>query len=230
VTKTNQLRNILAIESAVAGGSVALIREETGEILRREGLECSRAEKLISIVSGVLDEAELELGDVNLIAVSIGPGSYSGIRIGLSTALGLGNARGIKCRGISVLDAMTWGAGIVTSPLVVAIPVGKNDIACRIFTSDDQGNRAAGGDPELLSSANFINQMKSLPNTTLFAHTDLCERIGDQIPETTPCVDAGIGMAEFVARYASREHAAPNNSLQPIYLRNRDTVVRSAGF
>jgi len=95
--------NILSIESAVAGGSVALFSVERGTILRHDGNDCSRAEKIISVVRSLLEEAGLTLPDLNMIAASTGPGSYSGIRIGLSTALGLTSALNIPIVGVSVL-------------------------------------------------------------------------------------------------------------------------------
>ena len=99
-------KNILSIESAVAGGSVALISADRQTILRHDRNECSRAEKIISVVGSLLEEAGLTLPDLTMIAASTGPGSYSGIRIGLSTALGLTSALNIHIVGVSVLEAM----------------------------------------------------------------------------------------------------------------------------
>ncbi|HUR98730.1 MAG TPA: tRNA (adenosine(37)-N6)-threonylcarbamoyltransferase complex dimerization subunit type 1 TsaB [Pyrinomonadaceae bacterium] len=226
--KTNRSRNVLALESAVAGGSVALIREEKKFVLNREGPECSRAENLLSIIAGILKEAELTLRDINLIAVSTGPGSYSGIRIGLSTAMGLGDALGVRCVGVSVLDAMAWAARLEGS-FIVAVPVGKNDVAWQIFRTGGQGAPQGDSDPELLSSASFIDRLKGLPEVSLFGQRDLLDRIGDQIPLTTPRVDAGRGIAEMVGREAMRQ-GETDSPLRPIYLRNRDSDVRSARF
>ena len=221
--------NILAIESAVGGGSVALIRGQEESTLTREGLDCSRAEKLLSIISGLLNEAAVQLGDLDLIAVSTGPGSYSGIRIGMSTALGLANALDLQCAGVSVLDALAYEADISSGCFIVAIPVGKNDVAWQVFSSVGQGEHRPAAPSQLWSSQSFIDQLKEMPNITLFAHTDLLPRIGERIPGTTPWVDAGASLAESVGRFAARQDVS-DRSLHPIYLRNKDAAVRSHGF
>jgi len=227
LTATKPRKNILSLDSAVASGSVALICGETGSIIKREGSDCSRAEKLISVISDILNEAALELKDLDLIAVSTGPGSYSGIRIGLATALGLSNSLGIQCVGFSVLEAMAYGARLPSS-YIAAIPVGKNDVAWQAFNADNPGREDPRTYAELVPLASFVEHLKSRQHMRLFAQTDLLKRLGNQIPSTTPFVDAGIGMAEFVGRLASREDAT-NSSLQPIYLRNRD-AIRLPGF
>ncbi|MEO8573989.1 MAG: tRNA (adenosine(37)-N6)-threonylcarbamoyltransferase complex dimerization subunit type 1 TsaB [Pyrinomonadaceae bacterium] len=223
-----QPRNILSIESAVATGSVALICDKQGLVIRREGVNCSRAEELISIVAQTLEDAALKLRDLDLIAVSTGPGNYSGIRIGMSTALGLASAVGIECVGLSVLEAMAAAAGL-TGTFLVAIPVGKKDVAWQRFSVDSEGDHSAETPSELLSSVSFIDQLKGLPLINLLLQTDLLDRIRHQIPATTPWLDAGIGLAEFVGRLASRQRESDGH-LQPIYLRNRDAAVRSPGF
>ena len=229
MTKFTHTGNILAIESAVSLGSVALICGQEGSTVTREGLECSRAEKLLSTISGLLVEATITLREIDLIAVSTGPGSYSGIRIGVSTALGLANALDLQCAGVSVLDAIASEAAVSSGSFVVAIPVGKNDVAWQIFSPGGHGEHRPSGPSELESSASFIDRLRSLPDVTLHAHTHLLTRISSQLPETTPWIDAGANVAEFVGRFASRQDRS-DRSLQPIYLRNKDAAVRSPGF
>lgn len=219
--ETDKRRNVLSIESAVMNGSVALIREESGAVIKREGPECSRAEKLLSTISSLLDEAVLTLRDIDFVAASRGPGSYSGIRIGLSTALGLANSVGVPCVGVSVLEAMACGSELKGS-FIVAIPVGKNDVAWQVFDVDGVGNCIVERSSELVSAASFIDELSRFPNTMVFCQTDLITRIGDRMPPTTALMDAGLGMAEFVGRLALRRGDA-GDSIEPIYLRNPDS-------
>jgi tRNA threonylcarbamoyladenosine biosynthesis protein TsaB len=221
--------NILAIESAVAGGSVAVIRGQEDTVATREGLDCSRAEKLLSIISELLNEANVQLGDIDLIAVSTGPGSYSGIRIGISTALGLSNALNLQCAGVSVLDAIASEARISSGSFIVAIPVGKNDVAWRGFSTIESGEHRPSAPSQLLSSESFIDQLNAFKDTPLLAHTDLLQLLSGRIPETTPWVDAGASLAESVGRFAARQDPL-DRSVRPIYLRNKDRAVGSAGF
>jgi tRNA threonylcarbamoyladenosine biosynthesis protein TsaB len=220
--------NILSIESAVSGGSVALITAGGGALVRHEGNDCSRAEKLLPVISDILKEAGLTLRDTRMIAVSTGPGSYSGIRIGVSTALGLTTALDIPVAGVSVLAAMAYSEG---SPddLITAVPVGKNDVAWQSFEIAVDGNRRASTQPVLTSLSSFLEDLTSSPDSTLIAHTELLTRIAGTVPRSITCIDAGAGLAEYVGRYAASLNA-PATPLHPIYLRNRDAVGRPGAF
>ena len=104
-----KLQTILAIESAIGDGSISLWRGATKGSLETSDSNASRAEKIISEIDALLHNASVSKGELDLIAVSVGPGSYSGIRIGVSTALGLGHALGIPVTGVSALEALASG-------------------------------------------------------------------------------------------------------------------------
>ena len=99
---------ILAFESSAKAASVALCRD--GHLLSQysqcSGLTHSRT--LLPMAEDMLKNAELALQDVDLIAVAHGPGSFTGIRIGVSTVKGLACAGDKPCVGVSTLEAMAW--------------------------------------------------------------------------------------------------------------------------
>ena len=114
---------ILAFESSAKAASVALCRD--GHLLSQysqcSGLTHSRT--LLPMAEDMLKNAELTLRDVDLIAVAHGPGSFTGIRIGVSTVKGLAWAGDKPCVGISTLEAMAWhglAAGGVVCPVMDA--------------------------------------------------------------------------------------------------------------
>ena len=223
----NNGRLTLSIESAVGGGSIALLR--AGEMVahRSEGNDSSRAEKLLSTIDDLLSEAGVAMRDLEVIAVSIGPGSYSGIRIGVSTALGLSRALGIECVGVSVLDAMAH-ANDIHRDFIAAIPVGKNDIAWQYFSEVADGEKTTTG-PELLPVPEFIDVFsRDYTGTDLLAHVDLVPRLDGKIPSSIRLRTVGPGMAEFVGKLALSEHRLPA-PLHPIYLRN-SRAPKSAAF
>jgi len=94
---------ILAIETALGGGSVALLGGD--EILYQHSGSVSRAAELILAVDEALESARSPVTDLQMIAVSTGPGSFTGIRVGIATALGLARSREIAVSGISLFDA-----------------------------------------------------------------------------------------------------------------------------
>ena len=111
---------ILGLESSAKSASVALM--EDGKLLARSfqntGLTHSRT--LLPMAEAMLQNCELGIADVDAVAVAVGPGSFTGLRIGISAAKGLAWARELPCIGVSTLEAMAqkpgpsgkYGAGV----------------------------------------------------------------------------------------------------------------------
>jgi len=106
---------LLAIETTGAFASVALAKYETenSEVKDFEIVghidghdRFSHLQNLTPQIEQILSENELSIGDVSVIATSVGPGSFTGIRIGVSTARALSQALGIPCAAVPSLEAM----------------------------------------------------------------------------------------------------------------------------
>ena len=114
---------ILAFESSAKPVSAALVKD--GQLLSQY-MQCSaltHSRTLLPMAEDMLKNAELRLSDVDLIAVAHGPGSFTGIRIGVSTVKGLAWAAEKPCVGVSTLEAMAWhglGAGGYICPVMDA--------------------------------------------------------------------------------------------------------------
>jgi tRNA threonylcarbamoyladenosine biosynthesis protein TsaB len=116
---------VLAIDTALDACSAALIDTGDDRVLASESREIGRghAELLLPIVEGVMKEAGVKVGDVDRFAVTVGPGSFTGLRVGLSAARGFGLVTKKPVVGISTLAAFT--APLITQdqavPVVAAI-------------------------------------------------------------------------------------------------------------
>ena len=114
---------ILAFESTAKAASTALVRD--GKLVSQysqcSGLTHSRT--LLPMGEDMLKNAELKLADVDLLAVAHGPGSFTGVRIGVSMVKGLAWASDKPCVGVSTLEAMAWhglAAGGLVCPVMDA--------------------------------------------------------------------------------------------------------------
>ncbi len=114
---------ILAFESTAKAASTALVRD--GKLVSQysqcSGLTHSRT--LLPMGEDMLRNAELKLADVDLLAVAHGPGSFTGVRIGVSMVKGLAWASDKPCVGVSTLEAMAWhglAAGGLVCPVMDA--------------------------------------------------------------------------------------------------------------
>lgn len=139
---------ILAAETSTAINSVAILRDEV--LLAEAVLDGRRlhSERLLPTVDWLLGEAGLTLRDIELLAVSTGPGSFTGLRIGAATWKGLALANDLPLVAVPTLDAMTrlcpGGSG---SCLAVVLDARMKEVftavyqfkgGCRVKVIDDQ--------------------------------------------------------------------------------------------
>ena len=186
------------MECAIASGSIALLHG--GEVFRSdiEG-NPSRAEEVLQTVERTLSMAGTTITGLDSIAVSVGPGSYSGIRIGMATAIGLANALAIPCIGVSSLEAMAHAAGPSRPILITALPVGKKQVAWQCFDRSPSQSSA----PELADQQTFNEILCSHSDAALVAHRELLDRFAAAVPSAIDVLASGSNVAEYVASYAS---------------------------
>lgn len=99
---------ILALESSAVAASAALCEDEMllGQTYLHTGL--THSQTLLPMAAGLLEQCDLKPQDLDLIAVAAGPGSFTGLRIGVAAAKGLAWAAELPCAGCSTLEAMAW--------------------------------------------------------------------------------------------------------------------------
>ena len=112
---------ILALETSAVSASAALCEDETliAQTFSNSGLTHSRT--LMPMVEGMLNNSGWQLSDVELVAVASGPGSFTGLRIGVAAAKGLGWAMEKPCCGVSTLEAMAWNLAHMDATICCAI-------------------------------------------------------------------------------------------------------------
>lgn len=96
---------ILAFDTATSIATSALVRD--GEVL---GERVSTPVRVLEDVDALLSEARLEPADLDALAVGLGPGSFTGVRMGLAVARGISFSLGIPTAGVSTLDVLSAGA------------------------------------------------------------------------------------------------------------------------
>ncbi len=97
---------LLAIETSTETGSVALLEDATLQAEYRIRRKRAQSRKLVPQIQSLLADLDWNFGDLGGIAVSVGPGSFTGVRIGLSVAKGLAFARDLPVTSVVSLDAL----------------------------------------------------------------------------------------------------------------------------
>ena len=123
---------ILSIETSTRAGSVAIACGESILASRSGDASSSHSQDLIENIDAVFKEAGVELPTIDLLAAAIGPGSFTGLRIGLATVKSLAVSLDRKCVAVSTLAAVSHAAG-VAERIVALLPAGRGEVFAQMF-------------------------------------------------------------------------------------------------
>ncbi len=135
---------VLGLDTASAVGGVALLEEAGGIRSRDLGERGRHAESVVPAAEALLAHAGCGWEDVALVAVDVGPGSFTGIRVGVAAALGLAAARGAPVAGVGCLDILARACYDAKSPaiggyIVCAADVRRGEVALAVYRIDGDG-------------------------------------------------------------------------------------------
>ena len=124
---------VLGIDCAGGACSVAVVSDGQPIAARDEAMERGQAALLLPMIKDVLAAAQLELDAIDLIAVTVGPGSFTGVRIGLAAARGLALGAGLPLIGVTCFDAV---ANIYPQrPLAIALESKRAELFLQIHAA-----------------------------------------------------------------------------------------------
>lgn len=125
---------ILAIETSTMLGGVAIAGENRGLIAEtRLNVKTTHSERLMIAVHNTLLQSDLSLDDIDVYGVAIGPGSFTGLRIGLSTVKGLSYATGKPLVTVPTLDAFAMNFPCSVYPVCLMLDARKNEVYAAVF-------------------------------------------------------------------------------------------------
>ncbi|MBC8414029.1 tRNA (adenosine(37)-N6)-threonylcarbamoyltransferase complex dimerization subunit type 1 TsaB, partial [bacterium] len=131
---------ILAIETSTVAGSVAVIDKTEGLIGEiRVDVRVAHSERLMPSIKWLLDSSGLTVGEIDAFAVSIGPGSFTGLRIGLSTAKGLAYASKKPLIPVRTLDAFARTLPFCSYLICPVLDARKNEVYAALYRWDETG-------------------------------------------------------------------------------------------
>jgi len=189
MSENNTQKTVLAIDTALNGVSVGVIASN-GHVVSRQ-IETARGQAaiLVPTIQEVIAEAKSTFKDVDLITCTKGPGSFTGLRIGLSTARTLGLALDIPVIGLNTLDVMARhyispnpqaeGRDDIGKPLLVVLETKRQDFYARYY---DAKGEALG--ESFAANADLV--MNKAPKEEFVVGGDCLERFS----KVTPCAQA----------------------------------------
>lgn len=130
---------ILAVDTATAWQSVAVLDGEKVVARADEDAGGAHAKRLVPAIDRVLTSCGIALTDLDGLAVSIGPGSFTGLRVGLATMLGFRMAAGLPLVVVPTLEAMAWNLRGTELPLCPMLKARTGEVYWGLYQWQDSG-------------------------------------------------------------------------------------------
>ena len=216
----------LALETSAKSVSVAVT--EDGKVLASsyQNIGLTHSVTLMPLLDGMLQNAGLTLKDMDLLAVAAGPGSFTGLRIGVSALKGLAWAEDKPCCGVSTLEAMALGFGAGRGYVCPCMDARRSQVYNALFYSDGKSLRRLKED-RAISLEELAAELEPLTEPvylvgdgSALTYRTLHDRIpGLVMPPEHRMHQRAAGVALLAEREIRQGKTCDANALTPNYLR-----------
>lgn len=219
---------ILAIDTALEVCAAAVFDTAIGELLGSESLPMARghAEAIMPMIARVMDQARCDFADVDRVAVTVGPGSFTGLRVGISAARGIALAAAKPVVGLSTLSALATPhvAARTQQTIVAAIDARNDQVYFQVFAP----NGTTVVTPRLDRVRNAVQAAIEGPALITGSGAAL---IGRAWPAGVPTPQIDVRAAPDIGWIARLGVAAQGDGAppKPLYLRRPDARPQDGG-
>ena len=220
---------ILSVETATLAGSVALSRGEEIIAALAGDSGISHSNTLLKDIDRVLHEAQVDLSEIDLFAVATGPGSFTGLRIGIATVKGLAATLDRPCAGVPTLQAVALSAG-ESDRSVALLPAGRGEVFAQLFSVTNNGLVTELDKPTHISPQKLLAKYGSLENVLwcgegAIANEALLEQQpGSRIALLSPCLATRVASLALTS-FRENQLVHPD-ALQAVYVRPSDAELK----
>lgn len=216
----------LALETSAKSVSVAVTENGTllAQAYQDRGL--THSVTLMPLLDGMLKTAGLTLDDMDIIAVAQGPGSFTGIRIGVSAAKGLAWAKALPCCGVSTLEAMAYGVTDFEGIVVGAMDARRQQVYNALFRTENGCVTRLCADRAVAMEL-VAEELAAMPEPKLIVGDgavllyDFLQKAGIGCRLSSPLhrQQSAAGVALAAEHLAAQGLTCSAQELQPVYLR-----------
>jgi len=226
---------ILAIETATTLGGAAVTEDDTLLAETRIDMSMAHSERLMVLVDRVLKDAGVTMEVLDGLAVSIGPGSFTGLRVAVSTLKGLTTFKPIPVAAVPTLEAMAWGVPAGGYSVCPMIDAKKQEVYAALFSFRPDGGLERDMEDRVISPEILCERLRgpSSPPTVFLGdgadryrevlETQLGRRavfVPAPLSRPLPSMVAWLGL-----RRLRRGEAADVRALVPAYVRRPDAEL-----
>lgn len=210
---------VLAVDTARDACQAALFDSASGRlVLRRVEMARGHAEALMPMIAEVVAESSLAVDRIDCFAATIGPGTFTGVRVGVAAVRGLALAAAKPAVGITTLEALAASARMagVSGPLLVALDARRGEVYAQSFAGDD----SLLSEPVAAPAAKVI---AALPEGVVQVFGSGAPACAESAAAAGISLQvAGLDSAPRIEAVARLALAAPAGAPRPFYLRPPD--------
>jgi tRNA threonylcarbamoyl adenosine modification protein YeaZ len=219
---------VLAIDTALAACAASVLDTVRAQIVATETLALARghAEALMPLIARVMHNAAVEFNQLDRIAVTVGPGSFTGLRVGIAAARGIALAAGKPAVGLSTLASLAapYIANDDTKSVVAAIDARHGNVYLQVF---GPGGRTLVG-PRVAPLREALRAAMTGPTRLVGSGAEAIAALWSQSTPPPLVVDPrGAPDIDWVARLGAAA-AGGSSSPKPLYLRAPDAQPQDA--
>ena len=225
---------ILGIETATVQAGCAIGGHE-GVLASAHSAKGKRhAENLTPAIAFICEQAQIELSEIGLVAVDIGPGLFTGLRVGVATAKAVAFALRVPMIGVSSLDLLAFPVRFTPRLIVAAIDARRNELYYALYRQVPGGVQRIS-EPTVGSADDLASELLALSEEVLLVG-DGAHRYREAFDGLTKVeiVDQGnsfpsaASLVQLAHAQALREDFQLIDSIQPMYLRRPDAEINWA--
>jgi tRNA threonylcarbamoyladenosine biosynthesis protein TsaB len=220
---------ILSVETATLSGSVALARGEIIVAAFGGDAGSSHSNTLLNDIDRLLRETQVELSDIDLFAVASGPGSFTGLRIGIATVKGLAATLNRPCVGVPTLQAVALSAG-ASQRSVALLPAGRGEVFAQLFSVTSEGLVTELDNATHISPQRLLEKYGSLESVLWCGEGAIANRALLETKSSWQIAPPSTNLATHVASLAltkfREDQAVRPDALQAIYVRPSDAELK----
>lgn len=207
----------LAFEAVIEGGSVSLLDGESEIDCWIGSGKNSKAENILVNVRRLLNKNKIAKEEIDLIAVSSGPGSYTGVRNGVATALGLKTAFNCDLAGVSVLDAMTLNVE-AEGKIITAVPTGRENVCFQLCELKADGSIRILQSPRLQNEKKFIGELEEFHANYSVLYPNLFETVRRTDSGKLSIIKSDSNLANLIGKLGHKKRfTSASDNVEIIY-------------
>ena len=230
--------NVLAIDTATTACSIALLKDDfiAGEFFMFG--QKNYSEKVLNLIDTMFSNTGTRPEDIDLIGVSTGPGSFTGLRVGISTAQGVAFTLGVNLVGISSLDALAFQARGESGYVCPMIDARKKEIFTSLYSCSKNGITEKVLEDTVIEPGKWLSCLRSYQpvlflGSGAYNYSMLIKEVFENQYKILPVSD-GMPRASSLAVMAKEKSIKGQKNelfnIVPAYVRQPDAVINKRGI